>query len=127
MPRVGWKFVDNSTGTPVEYEFPINPYSFVPPGRNATIQVESVTAPSGGAIIMQGRDKVASGSMTGKVRTSTQRDDLETWADKWYPLVLTDDNDESWTILITSISWDRRKSITTTHKFEYTIEFLEVG
>ena len=125
--RVAWKLTDNSTGTPVEYQFPINPNSFVPPGRTASITVQTVTAPSGGAIIMQGRDAVSSGSMGGVVRTAAQRDDLVSWTEKWYPLVLTDDNDESWTILITGITWDRLKSTTTTHRLEYNIEFLEVS
>jgi hypothetical protein len=127
MPHVAWTLTDNSSGSPVVYSFPINPNTFDPPGREANIVQESLTAPNAQPLIFQGRDKVNTGSMTGLVNTEAFYQDLQLWADKHYVMVLTDDQGRSWNILITSVKWTRLRRAINQSRFDYTIDFLEVG
>lgn len=126
MPHVAWTLTDNSTGSPVVFSFPINPNEFEPPGRSANIKNEVGTAPSGIPIIFQGRDSPSSGTMSGLVNTETFYNDLQTWADKWYVLTLTDDQSRTWDILITGLSWTRIRRANNQWRFDYTIDFIEV-
>lgn len=105
----------------------INPNEFDPPNRQANIKEEISSAPNGGLIIFQGRDAARKGSMSGLVNTDQQFDELDTWASKWYPLVLTDDLSNTWTIIITSITWKRLRRATRPHRYDYTIDFMVVG
>lgn len=124
MAHVAWTLVDNSTGSPETFSFPINPNSFDPPNRRANIVEEMTTAGSGGVVLFQGRDTVRRGSMSGAVRDSSFFTDLETWSQKWYPLVLTDDLDQSWNIIITEVTWKRVKRQSHPYRFDYTINFI---
>lgn len=125
MARVAWTLTDYSAGVPLVFEFPINPNTFTPPGRSASISQEQSTA--GQAVIFQGRDAIARGTMAGLVNTQSFYEELEQWGDKWYVLELTDDQGSTWEILITNISWTRVKRATNHWRYDYSIEFLEVG
>ena len=107
MPHVAWTLTDSSTGSPVIFSFPINPKEFDPPARKAGITWMAPTAPNGQPLIWQGLDEPGEGSMAGAVLTSAFKDDLDEWARKWYPMVLTDDLGNAYSILITQISWSR--------------------
>lgn len=127
MPHVAWTLTDNSTGSPVVFSFPINPNEFDPPGRTANIATEVGTAPNAQSVFFQGRDQIARGTMSGLVNTQTFYQDLNTWADKWYVLTLTDDQGSTWDILITNINWTRLRRANNNWRYDYTIEFLEVA
>jgi hypothetical protein len=127
MPHVAWTLTDNSSGSPVIYSFPINPNEFDPPGRDVNHTSESLTAPNAQPLIFQGREQVARGSMAGLVNTEAFYQNLQTWADKHYVMVLTDDQARTWNILITSVKWTRLRKANNQSRFDYTIEFLEVG
>jgi hypothetical protein len=127
MARIAWTLTDNSTGTPVVLEMVVNPNEFDPPNRRANIKEEMAVAANGAPVLFQGRDQVRRGSMTGLVNSSQQFSDLDIWASKWYPLVLTDDLNNSWIIIITEITWKRLRRAVHPHRYDYTIEFLVVG
>lgn len=123
---VQWTLTDNSTGSPVVFTFPVNPNAFTPPGRNATIATTLGTAPDSIAILMQGRDAVRSGSFSGAVLTQAFFLNLQTEADKAYPLELADDQGTIFDILITGIKWERIRRFNHPFRHDYTIDFIEV-
>lgn len=127
MARIAWTLTDNSTGSPVVLTMAINPNEFDPPNRKGNFTEEMTPAPGGQPILWQGRDSVRRGSMSGLVNSSQQFDELDEWASKWYPLVLTDDLSNSWTIIITDLTWKRIRRATNPHRYDYTIDFMVVG
>lgn len=127
MAHIAWTLTDNSSGTPVVFLFPINPNEFDPPNRRANITEEMSVAANGNPVLFQGRDQVRHGSMAGVVRGAQFFADLDAWASKWYPLVLTDDLTQSWTIIITEITWKRLRRAVEPNRYDYNIEFLVVG
>lgn len=127
MPHIAWTLTDNSSGIPEVFSFPMNPNSFDPPNRRANITEELTVAANGAVVLFQGRDQVRRGSMAGAVRGATFFTDLNTWASKWYPLVLTDDLTQSWTIIITELTWKRLHRSVEPNRYDYTIEFIVVA
>lgn len=127
MPHVAWTLTDSSTGSPVVYTFPINPNAFDLPNRQATITEETSSAPNGSPIIFQGRDAVPKGSFSGVVRGAAMKSDIALWAGKWYPLVLTDDIGNVYTVIITSLRWNRLRRAIEPHRYDYSIEFMVVA
>jgi len=123
MARVAWTLTDNSSSTPTTYTFAINPNSFTPPNRKASIVQEQTVSAAGGVILFQGRDTVPRGRMSGVVTTQTDYQNLKAEFDKWYPLDLTDDLGQTWTILITDVSWTREKRKLNPWHFTYTVDF----
>lgn len=107
MPHVAWTLTDNSTGSPEVMTFDINPNSFDAPGRSANITLEQTTGPNGQTLLYQGRDSAKTAKFSGVVRTEAFFNTLNTWKDKWYPLVLTDDQGNSWNIIIREWTWTR--------------------
>lgn len=124
MARTAWKLTDNSTGSPVELELDINPNAFDPPGRAATVVAEQSTAPNGQTLLYQGRDQVRRASFSGVVTTQSFYDTLNTWKDKHYPLTLTDDLGNSWTILIEDWTWTRLRRAINPHRYDYTAKVI---
>lgn len=126
MAHVAWTLTDNSTGSPVVYSFPVNPNTFQSPGRQASISQESTTAPNGTTILFQGQDKAPTGSFGGAIMSASMLADIQTWANKWYVLTLTDDQSRTWDILITGLSLDRLRRATNQNRFNYQIDFLAI-
>jgi len=116
-----WKITDNSTGSPVVFTFPISPNKFGPPGRKANIKDESTTGSVGGTIMFQGRDAVPTLTFSGTINSSTFHDNLRAELDKWYDLVLTDDQGAYWNIIITDYSLERIKSAVNHHRYSYNV------
>ena len=102
-----WTLTDNSTGSPDILTFAINPNAFNPPGRNSNIITEQTSAPNGQNLIFQGRDKTKESTFSGAVLTQSFYSDLDIWKDKFYPLVLTDDQGSTWDIIFRTWSWTR--------------------
>jgi len=119
-----WKLTDNSTGSPVEYTFAINPNAFTPPGRSANLKVELTTAPNGQSIVFQGFDKNQKLSFSGLVTSQTDYNNLITWSSKRYVLTLTDDQGQTWDVLLTKWDWVRKKSALNQWRFDYSAEAL---
>lgn len=124
MAHVAWTLTDSSSGSPVYFSFPINPNEYSLPTREANITTEAVTAPSGGTILFQGRDSVPRISFDGVILTGAFYTDAHTWFTKRYPMVLTDDQSRTWTILITTFELKRRRSATNQWSFTYTVQGL---
>ena len=116
-----WTLTDNSTGSPVVLTFDINPYKFDPPGRQANLATQTTTAPNGQRIMFQGYDKAPTASFTGHTISQSFFTSLNTWKDKGYPLMLTDDQGSTWAVLITGWRWTRLKR-TNQWAYEYTAE-----
>ena len=116
-----WKITDNSTGTPSVYTFPINPIEFDHPGRDANITDMATTGSVGGTILFQGRDKLPQLSFTGKITSATMYTNLRAELDKWYDVVLTDDQGAEWNIIIQSYTMKRLKSAVNHHRYEYSV------
>lgn len=127
MPHVAWTLDDLTAAVPEQFVFPINPNEFDPPGRKAGITAMRTTAPNGQALIWQGLDEPGEGQMSGAVLTSEFKDALDAWATKWYPLVLTDDLNNTYNILITQITWKRLNRHTHPHRYDYSIHFTVVS
>lgn len=104
-----WTLTDNSTGTPDILTFEWNPRGFTPPGRSSTITSEASTAPNGQRIYFQGRDQMVTASFEGAVGSQTFFQALNTWKDKHYPLVLADDQGNTWTVIFQEFKWTRIK------------------
>lgn len=104
-----WSLTDNSTGSPVVLSFEWNPIKVDTPGRSSSMTTEQATAPGGAVIFFQGRDNPQMIRFEGGVGSETFYDDLNIWKDKFYPLVLTDDQGSSWNVIFKSWSWDRVK------------------
>jgi hypothetical protein len=102
-----WTLTDNSTGSPVVLTFDINPNTFDTPGRNSNIITEQTTAPNGQTLVFQGRDKAKEASFAGAVLTQSFYNDLDTWKNKHYPLVLTDDQGSTWDVIFRTWRWKR--------------------
>lgn len=127
MALVPWTLTDNSTGTPEVFTFPINPVEHKPPNRQANITEETSSAPNGQVIMFQGRDRLRKGSFSGAVLTVGFYTDLDAWANKWYPLIMTDDAGQAWAIMITEIDWARVKRVLWPYRHNYTINYTVVG
>lgn len=121
-----WKITDSSSGSPVDWTFPINPSSFDHPPREPSHTLMQSVAPSGGAIIFQGRDKVTSLSFEGIVNTETFYNELRAEVEKWYPVLLTDDQGSSWSVVFGKTSFKRRKRGSNNWLFDYTVNAIVV-
>lgn len=124
MARTAWILEDYSSGEMVSFEFPINPHEFSPPGRSGNFTIQSTTAPSGQPIIFAGGPSIPTGSMGGTVLTEEMRLNLDAWANKWYPVLLKDDLEHAWAILITRISWTRVHRTIYPNRYTYSIEMM---
>ena len=118
-----WTLTDNSTGSPVVLTFDWNPKGFDHPGRDATLVQHQTSAPSGQDLLFQGRDKMRRAKFEGAVGTETFYNSLDTWKDKWYPLVLTDDQGNTWNIIIETWTWKRIKR-RNAWRFDYTAQVI---
>ena len=116
-----WTLTDNSTGSPVVFTFPMNPIEFEHPGRDANIIMETTTGSTGGTIMFQGRDAVPQLSFSGKVTSETFYNDFRAELDKWYDLVLTDDQGASWNVIVTNYTFKRNKSAINHHRYDYSV------
>ncbi len=125
MPHVAWTLTDNSTGTPEVLSFDINPNQFDPPGRKANIAANQTTGPNGQTLLFQGKDGIKKATFAGAVNTESFYTSLDTWKDKWYPLVLTDDQGNSWNIIIEDWTWTRlRRTNNWRYDYEATVIVL---
>lgn len=124
--RTPWKLTDFSFGDPDEFEFPINPNTHTPPGRRGGVDWERPVAPNGQPIIWQRLDEVSEGQFGGAVMDQSFYVTLETWCQKWYPLVLTDDLNQSWNILVRELSWERLNRHTHPYRHNYTVRYVKV-
>lgn len=116
-----WKITDSSTGTPVDWVFPVNPNEFKPPGRKATVKAESAIAPTGNVILFQGRDEVTKLSFSGLVNSETFHDELKEQLDKWHTLTLTDDQGSTWDIIIMTYSMKRVRRALNQWRYDYEV------
>ena len=127
MARTAWTLEDNSTGSTVTYSFPYNPNAFTPPGRQASFSQQQTVSTTGASVLFQGRDKSPTGQLSGRARSQSQVSDIDTWCDKWYPLILTDDLGRSWNIIIQNVKWSRVRKVNNVWLHNYTIDFIEVA
>ena len=118
-----WTLTDDSTGSPVVMTFDWNPTEFTHPGRKSSLLTQLVSAPNGGIVVFQGRDKPRELSFSGAVGTQSFYDKLDIEKDKHYPLTLTDDQGNTWVILFQTFSWKRIKR-RNPWRFDYTATAL---
>ena len=116
-----WTITDNSTGSPVVFTFPISPNKFTPPGRDASIKAEATTGSIGGTIIFQGRDKVPTLTFSGTINSETFHDNLIAELNKWYDLILTDDQGATYNVIFTKYTLERKKSAVNHHRYSYNV------
>lgn len=121
-----WKITDSSTGSPVDWIFPVNPIAFTPPPREASISDTQAVSPTGGAILFQGRDKVVRLSFEGLINSETFYNELRIELGKWYPLVLTDDQGSSWSIVFEKSTFKRVKRVQNQWRYDYTVNAVVV-
>ncbi len=116
-----WTITDNSTGSSVVWTFPLNPKEFDHPGRDANLTDMATTGSVGSTIIFQGRDKVPTLSFGGTITSSTFYTELREQLDKWYDLVLIDDQGAEWNVLFTTYTMQRIKSAVNHHRYTYNV------
>ncbi len=102
-----WTIDDYSTGSQVTLTFVINPLGFQPPGRSASFSTNASLAPNGQRVRFSGQDEPRELTFNGACLTEAFYKDLDTWSQKRYPLVLTDDLGDSWSVLIKEWTWTR--------------------
>ena len=122
-----WTLTDNSTGAPSVLTFPLNPNAFEPPGYEPNIQEEQATSPGSSVVVFAGRMKTARGSFSGIIHTEAWYVQADTWFTKWYPMTLTDDEGSTWNILITGYTKKRLKRAINRWRYDYTVDFMEIG
>lgn len=127
MPSQAWTITDNSSGEPEVWAFPISPNKFTPPGRSASIRDESTTGSTGGVILFQGRDAVPTLTFSGTIDSAAFKEDLEEQLNKWYDLVLTDDQGNDYNVIFTEVSFERIKSAINHHRFHYNVTAKVLG
>ena len=116
-----WTITDNSTGSAVVWTFPLSPKEFKHPGRSASIIDESTTGSIGGTILFQGRDAVPNLTFGGTINSAVMYTELRAELDKWYDLVLTDDQGATWSIIVTNYTMTRKKSALNHHRYTYNV------
>jgi len=121
-----WTLTDSSTGSDVVWTFPVNPNEFTAPARKATFKQESVLSPTGGTILFQGRDSVVKMAFSGIVNSETFYNELRTQLDKWYTLVVTDDQGSYWDIVIESYSFKRKRTALNQWRYDYEVKAIVV-
>ena len=117
-----WKLTDYSTGSAVEFTFPINPNEFNHPDKQATVKNEQTVASSGSVVMFMGRKKVPTIQFSGVIRSEQFYNDMRTWMGKWNVLELTDDEGNSWSILVTKFTAKRLRSANNQWRFNYTVD-----
>ena len=117
-----WKLTDYSTGSAVDFVFPVNPNEFSHPDKTAKVKNEQTVATSGSVVMFMGRNELPTMSFSGSIRTEQFYNDMKTWTDKWNPLVLTDDQGNTWSILITKYSPKRLRKANNQWRFNYSVE-----
>lgn len=118
-----WTLTDSSTGSPVVFTFTINPVAADHPGRKSTITSETSTGPNGQVIMFQGKDKVQRMKIEGAVLTQVFFQALTAESEKFYPMVLTDDEGRTHTVIFEAINWKRIKR-RNPWRYDYTITFV---
>lgn len=121
-----WKITDSSTGSPVDWTFPVNPIAFSPPPREASISDAQVVSPTGGVILFQGRDKAVRLSFEGLINSETFYNELRAEFDKWYPVVLTDDQGSSWSVVFEKSTFKRVKRVQNQWRYDYTVNAIVI-
>ena len=117
-----WKLTDYSTSEAIEFVFPVNPKQFTHPDTSVNVKNEQTVATSGSVVLFMGRRPVPKMQFGGSIRTQQFYNDLQTWTDKWNPLVLTDDQGSTWTILITKYQPKRIKTANNQWRYDYTVD-----
>lgn len=130
MSRTAWKFTDPETLE--EYLFPVNPFQDSGVSYNKNFRyLASITARKSGfgldtisTVINQSHIDVKTPSYTGYTYTEEQFDNMQYWANKNYPVELSDDLGRSWLIRIRSFKPERVRSRSFPYKHRYVLEFI---
>lgn len=121
-----WTITDYSTGSGVTWTFPVNPNSFQPPNRAANLKQQELTSPQGGLVTFQGRDRPQRMNFSGLVNTQTFYNELRTELDKYYPLEVTDDQGQSWYVIVESYQFTRLRRALNQWRYDYDVQCLVV-
>ena len=121
-----WTITDSSTGSDVVWTFPVNPNEFSPPARKGTFKKQSVLSPTGPTVLFQGQDAVPSLKFSGIVNTETFYNELRAELDKWYTLVLTDDQGSYWDVVIESYNFNRKRTALNQWRYDYDVSAIVV-
>lgn len=117
-----WKLTDYSTGTAVDFVFPVNPNEFSHPGKEVNVKNEQTVATSGSVVMFMGRPGVRKMQFGGSIRTQAFYDDMQTWMAKWNPLELTDDQGNTWSIIVEKYTPRRLRKANNQWRFNYTVD-----
>lgn len=121
-----WKITDYSTGSAVEWTFPVNPNVMKPPNRKATFKQETATAPTGGTILFQGRDSTRDISFGGVVNTQTFYNELRAQLDKYNALEITDDQGSTFNIVVKNYTMTRVRRALNQWRYDYEVKAIIV-
>lgn len=114
--------VDDETFT-----FAFNPAEGGTPEYKKTINSVNSVAPNGKNIFYQGANEPQLLEFSGVVLEQEQHDDFVTWASKQRILILTDDLDRSWQVMIESYSPKRVRRATRPYYHTYTMRCYVVS
>lgn len=126
MSRIAWRLTDNRLLT--EYIFPVNPnadsgsfniskplsYAATAASYRSADGVDRVST-----VVYSPIEEMGRFSFNGLIYTEEQKNNLEFWIKKEYPLVLTDDLNRSFRIYSESIMFDRVNSSLSPFKHSY--------
>ena len=121
-----WTITDYSTGTESVWTFPVNPNTFKAPGRKSTTKQEMATASSGGTILFQGRDGTREISFAGVINSETFYNELSAQLDKYNALRITDDQGQSWDVVIKSYQMTRIRRALNQWRYDYEVKAIIV-
>ncbi len=114
-----WKIEDNSTGSLVTWTFAINPNEATLPSKKANFTTNVTVAPNGQRLRFQGQDAAPVITFSGAILAEAEFTIMDLWSSKRYPLTLTDDNGESWDIVITEWTFNRLNR----HSYPWRIDY----
>ena len=131
MARIGWYMYDPEMDE--TYVFEVNPYE--DNGSNVVSKEVSYAASSATWRNNTGEDQISNVAFggfktlermnyAGRVYTKQQYDDLKEWAEKDYPLQITDDLLRTYLVMIEDVTFSRVRSLPSPYKHTYEFRAL---
>lgn len=122
MARTAWVFTDLASGA--TYDWEINPNAGGTPGVTKNILYKSPAGANGQPILMEGRDDIQELTVSGVLLSEALLNAMKLWAEKRYPILLTDDLGRQFKIYITAYQAERVRQSTRPWRHESSVTYL---
>lgn len=111
----------------VTQTFSMNPDKGGSPAYRKSFSSESTVGPNGSTLLYEGAPPIQTISFSGTILSDAQYIQFKNWFKKPYPLVLKDDLNREFTIVIAEFIPERVRSATLPYKHTYTLSYYVIG